>query len=150
MIERVALSALVIGVVAFGAYWWMLAQGYAVDEARNGVLLLMVLFENVQAFNSRSETRSALTHNPMRNPLLFFGTMAAQLVHVGAMYTPGLRDVLGVQPISLTSWAELLGLALVLLVVLEMHKAWRRANPGDRPSGHGRGQRRAGRASAST
>jgi len=132
MIERVLLSALVIGGLTFGAYWWMLAQGHTVADARNGALLLMVLFENVQAFNSRSETRSALTHNPLRNPLLFFGTLAAQLVHIGAMYTPGLRDVLGVQPISLASWVELLGLALVLLAALELHKAWRRRASADR------------------
>ena len=126
MVERVALSALVIGALAFGAYQWMLAQGYSLDQARNGTLLLMVLFENVQAFNSRSETRSALDHNPLRNPLLFFGTLGAQLIHIGAMYTPGLREVLGVQPIALAEWAELLLLALALLAVMEMHKGWRR------------------------
>jgi magnesium-transporting ATPase (P-type) len=126
MIERVALSALVIGGLAFGAYHWMLAQGHSIEQARNETLLLMVLFENVQAFNSRSETRSALGHNPLRNPLLFFGTLAAQLVHIGAMYTPGLRDVLAVRPISLASWTELLVLALMLLVAMEAHKMWRR------------------------
>jgi len=137
MIERVLLSALVIGGLTFGAYWWMLVQGHSVADARNGALLLMVLFENVQAFNSRSEHRSALTHNPLRNPLLFFGTLAAQLVHIGAMYTPGLRDVLGVQPISLESWAELLGLALVLFAALELHKAWRRGSRSERWLAHG-------------
>ena len=29
----------------------------------------MVLFENVQAFNSRSETLSVFAHNPLRNKL---------------------------------------------------------------------------------
>ena len=126
MIERVALSALVIGVLAFGAYQWMLMQGHTVDEARNGTLLLMVLFENVQAFNSRSETRSVLGHNPLRNPLLFFGTLAAQLIHIGAMYTPGLREVLGVQPITLAEWTQFLLMAMALLAAMEMHKGWRR------------------------
>jgi Ca2+-transporting ATPase len=126
MIERVALSAVVIGALAFAAYHWMLSQGFPVDEARNGTLLLMVLFENVQAFNSRSETLSVFRHNPLRNRLLLFGTLAAQAVHIGAMYTPGLRDVLRVQPVSPEHWAELFGLALVLLVALEMHKALRR------------------------
>jgi len=125
MIERVALSAVVIGGLAFGAHQWMLGRGYAVEEARNGTLLLMVLFENVQAFNSRSETLSVFRHNPLRNKLLFFGTIAAQLVHIGAMYTPGLREVLRVHPVSPEHWIELLALALVMLLAMEAHKRLR-------------------------
>jgi len=127
MIERVALSALVIGGIAFAAYQWLLSRGYGVEAARNSVLLLMVLFENVQAFNSRSETRSVFRHDPLRNKLLFFGTLAAQLVHIGAMYTPGLREVLGVHPVSPEHWIELLAIATTILAAMELHKwLWRR------------------------
>jgi len=122
MIERVMVSALVIGSMAFLVYQWLLGRGFSLDEARNGTLLLMVLFENIHVFNSRSETRSVFRHSPLRNPLLLFGTAAAQLVHIGAMYTPGLRNVLGVQPVSLAHWLELLVLALSVLVVMELHK----------------------------
>jgi magnesium-transporting ATPase (P-type) len=87
------------------------------------LVLLMVLFENVHAFNSRSETRSVFLHNPLRNPLLFFGTMAAQGIHILAMYTPGLKDVLELSPVTLTQWFRLLGLALVLLMASELYKA---------------------------
>ncbi len=136
MVERVALSAIVIGGLAFGAYQWLLAQGYEVEVARNDTLLLMVLFENVQAFNSRSEYRSVFRHDPLRNKLLFFGTIAAQLVHIGAMYTPGLSDVLGVQPVSFEHWAELLALALILLAVMELYKWLRRgSSPVAAPAG---------------
>jgi len=89
---------------------------------RNSTLLLMVLFENVHAFNSRSETRSVLTHNPLANPLLFFGTISAQLIHIAAMYVPGLSSVLGMQPVSLEHWLQLLPVALVVLLVMELHK----------------------------
>jgi len=122
MIERVALSAVVIGGLAFAVFTWLLARGVPEGEARNATLLLMVLFENVQAFNSRSETRSAFRHDPLRNKLLLFGTIAAQLVHIGAMYTPGLREVLGLQPVSPELWAGLLAIALAILVAMEAHK----------------------------
>lgn len=108
MIERVAISALVIGIIAFLLFQWLLAHGYTVDEARNGLLLLMVLFENIHIFNSRSENRSAFRHNPMRNPLLLFGTAAAQLIHIGAMYTPWISDVLRIQPVSGENWLSLI------------------------------------------
>ncbi|MFQ5938173.1 MAG: cation transporting ATPase C-terminal domain-containing protein, partial [Acidiferrobacterales bacterium] len=75
----------------------------------------------------RSETLSVFRHDPWRNPLLLFGTIGAQLVHIAAMFTPGLRDVLHIEPVSLTLWAALLGLALVLLVAMELQKAARAA-----------------------
>jgi len=126
MIERVVVSALVIGTVAFVVFQWLIARGFTLDEARNGTLLLMVLFENVHVFNCRSEVRSVFQHNPLRNPILLIGTAVAQLVHIGAMYTPWISDVLHIQPVSPQHWLELLGLALTVLVVMEFHKAVRR------------------------
>jgi Ca2+-transporting ATPase len=122
MIERVVISALTIGTVAFLLYQWLMNQGFTMEEARNGTLLLMVLFENIHVFNSRSETRSVFRHNPLRNPILLVGTVAAQLVHIGAMYTPWLSDVLQIQPVSPEHWLQLLGMALTVLVVMELHK----------------------------
>jgi len=126
MIERVVISALVIGVLAFFLYKTLLDWGYSVVEARNGTLLLMVLFENVHAFNCRSESRSIFHHNPLRNRVLLFGTLIAQGIHIGAMYTPWISDVLDIQPISLAHWIQLLALALSVLVVMELHKLWLR------------------------
>lgn len=125
MIERVVISALIIGSVAFFLFQWMLSRGFNIDEARNGTLLLMVLFENIHVFNCRSETRSVFRHNPFTNPILLFGTAIAQLIHIGAMYTPWVSEVLHIQPVSLQHWLELLLLALTVLVVVELHKAAR-------------------------
>jgi Ca2+-transporting ATPase len=129
MVERVLVSAVVIGGLAFAWYAHLLATGMDLVEARNSAMLLMVLFENVHVFNSRSERRSVLQHNPLRNPFLLVGTLAAQLVHIGAMYTPMLRDMLHIQPVSFEHWLTLLGLALVVLAVMEIHKALRQRWP---------------------
>jgi len=126
MIERVILSASVIGGIAFMLFQWLLSQGYSIDEARNSTLLLMVLFENIHVFNSRSETRPVLQQNPLHNPILLSGTLTAQLIHIAAMYTPWLNTVLGIQPVSLEHWANLLGLALSILLVMEIHKLLRK------------------------
>ena len=126
MIERVVVSALVIGVTAFLVFQYLLTQGYDLDAARNGTLLLMVLFENIHVFNSRSETRSVFNHNPLRNYFLLFGTLAAQLIHIGAMYTPWISDVLRIQPVSLDYWFDMLLIAITVLIVMELHKFLRR------------------------
>jgi len=126
MIERTLLSALVIGGVTFLAYRWMLSEGWDLSRARNGILLLMVLFENIQAGNSRSEVRSVFRLSPLKNPILLIGTVIAQLVHIGALYTPGLREVLRVQPVTLGEWGMLLVIALSLFGIMEGYKALRR------------------------
>lgn len=126
MIERTVLTALSMGGLTFLVFQYYLGIGMTVDEARNSALLLMVLFENVHVFNSRSETLSAFQHNPLRNPLLLFGTATAQLIHIGAMYTPGLSDVLGAMPVTFEHWVEMLGVALLILVALEGHKLVRK------------------------
>ncbi|UCB55757.1 MAG: HAD-IC family P-type ATPase [Thiotrichales bacterium] len=124
MIERVISSALVIGIVAFYLFQTLLDWGYTVEQARNSTLLLMVLFENVHVFNCRSETLSIFRHSPLRNRILLFGTATAQLIHIGAMYTPWIRDVLDIQPVSIEHWFQLLGLALTVTLVMEAHKLY--------------------------
>ena len=129
MIERCLVSAVTLAVIAYGLFSLLLQTGVSIEAARNETLLLMVLFENVQVFNARSEYRSALLHNPLRNRLLLFGTLGAQLVHIAAMYTPGLSGILEVSPVTLEQWLRNLGLVLVIMVFMELYKIFRRRYP---------------------
>lgn len=86
----------------------------------------MVLFENIHVFNCRSKTKSVFKHSTLRNPILLFGTLAAQLIHIAAMYTPWLNDVLGIQPVAVEQWLKLLVMAFSVLVVMEVHKLIKR------------------------
>ncbi|MCK6461967.1 MAG: cation-translocating P-type ATPase C-terminal domain-containing protein, partial [Planctomycetes bacterium] len=122
MVERVALAALVIGGVGCAAWSFLLESGMAVAEARNMVLLLMVLFENVQIGNCRSETQSLFRLSPLKSPLLLAATLGALAVHLLAMYLPGLRALLGTAPVGAREWLMLLGLALTASVAMEIHK----------------------------
>jgi magnesium-transporting ATPase (P-type) len=96
--------------------------GWTEAAGRNAFLLLMVLFENVHLGNCRSETKSALRLSPYRSPILLRGALIALLLHVGMMFTPLGREVLHVEPVSLTTFAGLWGLALTVFVAMEIHK----------------------------
>ncbi len=129
MIEKTLLSGAVMGLVAFAVYYWLHANPSITPFAtHNLLLLLMVLFENVHVFNCRSEERSAFTVPLSANPFLIGAVIAAQGLHIAAMYTPGLREVLDVEPVSLAEWTWLLGLAMMLLFTVEiykwMHRTW--------------------------
>ncbi len=122
MIGQVAMAGGYMGFCGFAFYYWCLERGVPEPEARNLLLLLMVLFENVHAVNARSERRSALGVPVMANPFLFVAIAAAQGLHIAALYTPGLSHVLAVEPVSLLEWLLVLALALSLLAVMEMWK----------------------------
>jgi magnesium-transporting ATPase (P-type) len=126
MIRRTLASAVPMAAGALALYLGALGAGADVPAARNVTLLAMVLFENVQAGNARSEVRSALSLSPLRNKLLLAGAAGATLLHVAAMHLPGLSDLLRVSPIPWSGWAMCALAALAFLAVTELEKAWRR------------------------
>ncbi len=127
MIERTIVAAFIMGFVGFGAFWWMLRAGWTEATARNALLLLMVLFENIHIGNCRSETKSALRLSPFRSPILLGGAILALLIHFGTMFVPLGQKVLHVEPVSLATFAWLWVLALSVFVAMEIHKwTWSR------------------------
>jgi hypothetical protein len=111
----------------------MLEAGWGETSARNGLLLLMVLFESIHIGNCRSETKSGLVLSPLRSPILLTGATAALAVHVAALHLPFTQALLGVEPVDLSTWVTLLAVALTVFVALEIHKwTWARRQ---RPAG---------------
>ncbi len=130
MIERTVVAAVLMGTVGLLTFQWMLRAGWSEAAARNGLLMLMVLFENVHVGNCRSETKSAFLLSPWRSPVLVVGTVLAQVIHVVALHVPLAQTVLGVEPLTLTTWITLLGLALTILLAMELHKwSWKKRYP---------------------
>jgi magnesium-transporting ATPase (P-type) len=127
MIERVVLGGAWMAMLCLTVYSLMLAADVAVPDARNSVMLLMVLLQNVDAFNARSETRSAFRIPFGHNPLLVLAVAGALLTHVAVMHIPLMQKVLSIAPVSGGTWFMLGVAALSLLAVMELQKiSWRR------------------------
>ena len=141
MTERTLVAAAVVGTLGFGAFHWMLESGWSEEEARNALLLLMVLFEIVHIGNCRSETISLFRLSPLTSPILLTGTLLAFLVHVAAMHMPAMQRVLGTAPVGPSVWIPLVALALTVAVAVELHKlswslrrGWRAKASSDGPT----------------
>jgi magnesium-transporting ATPase (P-type) len=122
MVERGLLAGLWMSLIGFAWFAALVEAGTPVPHARNELLLLMVLMQNVDAFNARSETRSVFKVPLKDNPLLAAGVAAALLLHVVAMYLSPLQRLLGVAPLTWTEWMAMPLVALSLLVVMELQK----------------------------
>ena len=124
MIQRMLVATLVVGIGGFLTFLLALRAGWSEAEARNLLLLVMVLFENFHVANCRSETQSALALSPLRSPVLVFGVLGALLVHVLSMYLPFFQDILATSSVSPGTWALAIGVALTVIPVMELHKWW--------------------------
>lgn len=122
LIERIVIGSLVMGAVGFSLFAIWIQTGHSLQESRNALLLLMVLFENVHLANCRSELKSVFKLSPLRSPALIFGVVLALSFHILAMHTTWFQRVLKVQPVSWKSWILLIMLALSILPVIEIHK----------------------------
>jgi Ca2+-transporting ATPase len=126
MIQRTLLAAAVMGGVGFATYSALLGGGWDLGEARNALLLLMVLFENVHIGNCRSETRSVLQLSPLRSPVLLLGTATAFSLHVLMMHIPLGRAVLDTETVAAGMWLRLIALSFTILLAIEADKGLRR------------------------
>ncbi|MCV6627589.1 MAG: HAD-IC family P-type ATPase [Cellvibrionaceae bacterium] len=122
IIEHVLVAGSTMGLLAFANFYYEINAGTSPEQARNLTLMLMIIFGNIHALNSRSESRSIFRMPLQRNLFLVCAVPIAQLVHIGAMYMPGISGVLQLSPISLAEWGRLLLIASSLLVVEELHK----------------------------
>ena len=128
MIEQVTVAGGFMGLAAFAMFAGALQAGLSEFDARNLLLLMMISFENVQVFNSRSETLSAFRVPLRNNRFVVLAVVAAQAVHVAAMHLPGLSATLDVAPVDVWRWLAVAGSALSLLAVVELYK-WLRPRP---------------------
>ncbi len=124
MVERLIVAICVVGGGGFLVLDSCLRLGYTIEDARNVLLLSMVLFANFHVGNCRSETRSALALSPLRSPVLFFGTLCAFLLHVFAMHVPFLQDLLEINPVDLWVWFVALAVSVAIVPAIEIHKWW--------------------------
>jgi len=122
MISRTASTVITMGMGSFLVFYWLIHNGYEVTHARCLLLLLFVLFENMQTFNSRSEHLSIFAQPFARNPVLIVGILTALLLHVVAMYQKTLSEILQLHPVTFTEWGILSLLALLLLLQMEIIK----------------------------
>jgi calcium-translocating P-type ATPase len=123
MIQQTLVSGTTIALMAYGSFYILLNYlNLSEFEARSRLLLLMVLMENYHLFNCRSEYVSAFRVPLRRNRMLAWGVLAAQGIHIVAMFFPPAQKVLQVAPVSAHEWLIPFVIASLILAVMEVFK----------------------------
>lgn len=126
MLQRGLLAGLWMSALSLGLFVVLLDAGLPIEHVRNSLLLLMVLLQNIDAINARSETVSVLRLPLRNNPLLVVGVGIALGLHVAAMYSPWMQGIIDVRRPAAGEWIVLPLLAVTLLIVMETQKMLRR------------------------
>ncbi|MBM4283706.1 MAG: HAD-IC family P-type ATPase [Deltaproteobacteria bacterium] len=126
LVERTIIVALLISAGVIYAFIHALKQGMSLEKARTIAVTTMVFFQFFQAFNSRSEWQSLFRLNPVGNPFLFFGTIAAFGAHLAAIYLPSLQWVFRMEPILPMEWLRIALISVTVVIVVEIDKLVRR------------------------
>ncbi|QID18809.1 HAD-IC family P-type ATPase [Nitrogeniibacter mangrovi] len=131
MLDRVLVGRIVlVGVVmlagAFGLFvrWSGLSGDVAV--ARSVAVNVFVMVEIVFLFACRSQRRPLWRIAPFSNSWVWGGVLAQVLLQAAFTYWAPMQAVFGTAAVPPAAWAEIVGIGLVALVIVELEKAIRR------------------------
>ena len=127
LIQRTFFVAAVISIgVVYNFYIAYTKEGTTLEHARTIAVTTMVVFQFLQAWNSRSEWQSIFNMHPLGNPFLFYGLIASFLAQIAMIYTPALQWVFKTEPLNANDWLIIMLPALSVILVVEIDKMIRR------------------------
>ena len=127
MLTRIFITSVVMILGCFGAYKYILDTTGDLKMARSVTIFLMILFQNMQIFNARSETQSLFKQGFFKNPFLFISIGIVTLIHIVASYVPSFDAFLKIDPLGWEELALIIPIALLIIVVMECEKIIRKA-----------------------
>jgi len=123
LIEEIVISGVSIGLIVFILWFYLLKfVNMDVSTARGYVMALMIIIQNVHAFNCRSEKKSAFSVPLMSNPIFLYGVIGSCILGVAVMEVDALVLFLKTTSIPVSHLFGLLVLSLVILVIMECYK----------------------------
>lgn len=124
MLGRLAFMVAASIVATFGWFVWRLGTGVPFAVVQSETFTLLAVSQWFNALNCRSETKSALSFDLVRNPWLLGGLLLANALQFAAIYTAPMNRIFHTVPISLTSFLLIGFTASIVLWVEEIRKVF--------------------------
>jgi len=122
MVQEILISGLHIGMVTFILWFLLIKSGMNINAARNIILMLIVLFQNLHVFDCRSEYKSAFNIPAKNNILLIIAVIATQTIHIACTNSTLMQQILIIEPIIVKEWIYLLFLSISIIFSMEIFK----------------------------
>ena len=123
LITEILISGLSIGLIVFGLWYYLInIYGMETTLARTYVMALMIIIQNIHAFNCRSERQSIFSIPVGSNLIFVFGVIGSILLGVAVLEIPVLSMFLKTQSIPLIQLEMLFLLGASIFVIMELYK----------------------------
>lgn len=123
LFEEILVSGIFIGLIVFGVWYYLLnVINMETSIARGYVMALMIIIQNVHAFNCRSEKKSAFKIALFSNPIFIMATIGSMLLGIAVIEIDFLALFLKTSHIPYTDLAGLFCIGLSIIVIMELYK----------------------------
>lgn len=123
LLEEILVSGLTIGLVVFGLWLYLLKYvKMDVAIARGYAMALMIIIQNVHAFNCRSEKSSVFKISLTSNMIFLVGVLGSLILGVAVIEIDFLSIFLKTTHIPGMDLLKLLGVGLIIMLVMEVYK----------------------------
>ena len=123
LLEEILISGLSIGIIVFALWWYLLNVIHMeISTARGYIMALMIIIQNIHAFNCRSEKKSAFTIPLGSNLIFLFGVLGSLILGVAILEVEPLNTILKTASIPAGHLVGLLSLGFAILVIMELYK----------------------------
>ena len=123
LITEIIVSGITIGLVVFLLWVYLLKVVHMdVAIARGYIMALMIMIQNVHAFNCRSEKKSIFQISLAENKVFLIGVVGSLILGVFVLEVPILSTLFKTSPVPFMYISGLFGVSLVILIVMEIYK----------------------------
>lgn len=126
LLSEVLVAGLTIGLIVFGVWAYLIKTGMDVSVARGYIMALMVFMQNIHVLNCRSEKTSAFKISLKKNLWIPVVIVCSIILQIIVMEVPILSKFLNTTSIPVLDMIKLLGFSLIILVVIEVNKYFKR------------------------
>lgn len=121
-----SVSALIAG-ATLGVFYVILGAGLPIEQARTSAVAMLALGQLAYLLNCRFLLRSSITIEVLRgNRVVWLSAFALLVLQLIYTYAPFMNDLFGSEPIPFWAWLLPLVLAIVVFLLVEVLKAFRR------------------------
>jgi Ca2+-transporting ATPase len=119
------LTVILIPLFAYYYYWnpWGIADpDQVLTQAQTMVFVTLIMAEQVNAFNCRSDYHSLFTVGFFANRFLVVSVILSTSMMLAVIYWPPLSDLFHTTPLRWQDWGVAVGLSVTLIPVVELTK----------------------------
>ena len=129
LIEEILISGISIGLIVFGVWVYLLkGVNMETETARGYVMALMIIIQNIHAFNCRSEKKSAFKTPLTSNWIFLVGVLGSLILGVAVIEIDFLSVFLKTTHIPGIDLLRLLGIGFIIFIIMEIYKKIKYSN----------------------